>query len=83
MQAKRSERKAWQYVLTGLGFSEILTNSITNSKYASETEELQQTVKPAEQPEHRIGRDAAEHAVHRPGSASVQQQPQSHGPPAF
>jgi phenylalanyl-tRNA synthetase beta chain len=31
-------------VLTGLGFSEILTNSITNSKYASE-EELQQTVK--------------------------------------
>jgi phenylalanyl-tRNA synthetase beta chain len=31
-------------LLTGMGFSEILTNSITNSKYASE-EELQQTVK--------------------------------------
>lgn len=30
--------------LTGLGFSEILTNSITNSKYASE-KELQHTVK--------------------------------------
>jgi hypothetical protein len=62
-------------LLTGMGFSEILTNSITNSKYASE-ERLQHTVRLLNNLSTELDLNAAKHAVHRPGSAAVQQQPQ-------